>query len=361
MADIRDVAIGRHRDKGVFQMKEKRILRTLLAMAVSGTFSAGAFGQVVIQEIEPNSTLTADGTQRISSSIGDNTCVEIRGFLGDPSVNAKTGPFQAGADYLDFYSFHASNGDTLTIDIDDGIKGFDGDHVDTWIGLFRPDNSLRDFNDNRGPRTTTDTGSVTWQQQGWKDARLGVTPGDASGTPGEPPVLLDATGTWTVGVSSTFRPLTTNGTYAAQLPMTDQAYGSYILRICGLKQQPLELVIIQIDVKPGSTQDAPVNPKAKGVIPVALLGSSTFNPFEIEAESLRFGAAGNEASWRRCSKDAEDVNRDGFPDRVCHFDNQAAGFDEYDDRGILKGKLSKAKGGVPFEGSARLKVITKTP
>jgi hypothetical protein len=111
---------------------------------------------------------------------------------------------------------------------------------------------------------------------------------------------------------------------------------------------------IDIDIKPGNgLEPAPINPKAKGVIPVALLSNSDFNPFEVDVASLKFGRTGTEASYARCSNEGADLNGDTKPDRVCHFHNEMTGFQRGDSAGILTGRV----GGKQFEGRDDLKIV----
>ena len=45
---------------------------------------------------------------------------------------------------------------------------------------------------------------------------------------------------------------------------------------------------VDIDVKPGSDLN-PINPMSRGVIPVAILGSDTFNVLDVDVTTLTFG------------------------------------------------------------------------
>jgi hypothetical protein len=109
---------------------------------------------------------------------------------------------------------------------------------------------------------------------------------------------------------------------------------------------------IGIEIKPGSGERAPINPKARGVIPVALLAAADFDPFKVDVSSLTFGATGDERSLRRCAEGGLDVDGDGDLDRVCTFENQAAMFTEESTMGYLKGQTSD---GSPFQGQGFLK------
>jgi len=53
-----------------------------------------------------------------------------------------------------------------------------------------------------------------------------------------------------------------------------------------------------------------------------------------------------------------DINHDGKPDLLCHFDNQAAGFRPGDAEGFLNGKMTDAAGSSkPIMGRGVLKAL----
>lgn len=96
--------------------------------------------------------------------------------------------------------------------------------------------------------------------------------------------------------------------------------------------------IVSIDIKPGDYPNT-IPRSANGVVPVAILASSTFNPLmSVDTTSLRFGRTGNEMSLMRCGAAGEDVNGDLLPDLVCHFYIGQCDFLEGDSVGILRGK-----------------------
>jgi hypothetical protein len=116
----------------------------------------------------------------------------------------------------------------------------------------------------------------------------------------------------------------------------------------------LRTVTVAIDIKPGSLDNA-VNPKSKGVIPVAILSSADFDAVtQVDQSSLTFGQTGNEASLRSCVPAGTDVNGDGRLDLVCHFWSPAAGFALGDSEGVLKGALTS---GVPLEGRDAIRIV----
>lgn len=116
-------------------------------------------------------------------------------------------------------------------------------------------------------------------------------------------------------------------------------------------------ITVDIDIKPGSVPN-PVNPRSKGVTPVAILSGPGFDALtEIDKGSLTFGRTGDEQSLAFCGASAEDVNDDGFLDLVCHFDTQACSFENGDTRGALKGTTIA---GIPFVGSDAIRIVPVT-
>lgn len=302
-------------------MKEKRIRHTVLALALSGISASSAVAQV--PETEANHPIQA--AQKLNN-VGTDGCATVNGVIGNLS-----GTQVADAD---FYSFNGRIGDVISVDIDGGIGG--ARNVDTWIGIFGPGPTFTRefFNNDRPLREAKDPGSTHHF-----DSRIDK-------------FTLNADGAWTVAVSSSPRSIGNGGVYE-NTTLNTLSNGDYTLLVCGIRPQTKQ---IKIDVKPGGSF-ARVNPKAKGVIPVALLGSSDFDPFKIDVQSLRFGSRGTEASLQRCNSNGQDFNDDGHPDRLCHFDNQAANFDEDEDAGIMRGNMNQEGGGTSFEGSGLLKVV----
>jgi len=114
------------------------------------------------------------------------------------------------------------------------------------------------------------------------------------------------------------------------------------------------LLIPQIDIKPGSDVNS-INTKSKGAIPVAILSFTGFDASsEVSTASLTFGRTGNEPSFKLCNSSLQDVNGDGLPDLMCHFDTQLAGFQAGDGRGFLKGQ---ARNGVPIEANDTVRTV----
>lgn len=128
--------------------------------------------------------------------------------------------------------------------------------------------------------------------------------------------------------------------------------GGFVL--CSVTIEVILKITVSIDIKPGSFPNS-INPWNRGVIPVAILSTTSFNAtLEVDKTSLTFGRTGNEASLAFCANGGEDVNGDGRLDVVCHFYTQRTGFQTGDTEGILKGRTV---GGVPIEGRDSVRIL----
>ncbi len=300
-------------------MSKKPGMRSAV-MAAFIALSGASNVAFAISEVEPNDSLSAP--QHLV--IGDGGSVEVAGAIGtnDPAADL--------IDDIDFYSFKGSENDVVIINIDGGMKpaGSAERSVNTILTIFRPDHTVLLFN-NDAPM---DEGSISFQ-----DARID-------------PVVLPADGTYYVAVSSWPRFFHDGGELMNSSLFSN---GSYKLIISGVTPPPA-LTYMSIDIKPGNRhRAAPINPKSKGSLPVALLSSPTFKPLEVDRNSITFGASGNEDSLLRCNKEGAYLNGDQIPDLVCHFDTQAAGFGPEDVAGVIKGNTPHGK----FEGRGDLKVV----
>jgi len=79
---------------------------------------------------------------------------------------------------------------------------------------------------------------------------------------------------------------------------------------------------VAIDIKPGIPPNS-INPVAKGVIPVAILTTATFDATTVDPISVRFGATGTEGIPVHAA--LEDVDRDGDTDMILQFDSRTTG------------------------------------
>lgn len=111
---------------------------------------------------------------------------------------------------------------------------------------------------------------------------------------------------------------------------------------------------VSIDIKPGDGKNV-INIGSAGKVPVAILGTSTFNPpSDVQRSSVTFGHTGTEASRASCSGSGTDVNGDGYKDLVCHFYTQRTSLQRGDTQAVLRGKTRDS---VTFEGRDSVKVV----
>jgi hypothetical protein len=100
----------------------------------------------------------------------------------------------------------------------------------------------------------------------------------------------------------------------------DLVFSEYDLTFKTLSN-PCPIVTVDIDIKPGSYPNS-INLCSQGTIPVALLGTNTFNVADVSTDTLRFAetavkVVGKKDPHSLCSY--EDVSGDGLDDLVCHF------------------------------------------
>jgi hypothetical protein len=106
------------------------------------------------------------------------------------------------------------------------------------------------------------------------------------------------------------------------------------------------------DIMPGSETN-PINPRSRGVIPVAILGCDSLDVEEIDPSTLRFGPWAAEPAHDLGHPDIhaghlEDVDGDGDTDLVAHFYTQETGISCGDTGATLTGELLNGR---PLEGT----------
>jgi len=102
-----------------------------------------------------------------------------------------------------------------------------------------------------------------------------------------------------------------------------------------------------------------INPRSRGVIPVALLGSEEFDVADVDVFTLRFGP--DEASTAHdltdgwiYSEHLQDVNLDGYMDLITHFKTQDTGIVCGNAEATLSGRLLD---GMAFEGTDTFRTV----
>ena len=280
-----------------------------LAITVACTLSSNVWA---MNEQEENHPIQAAQTLVVNAPV-----MEVDAVLGQLGT--------ARMADLDFFTFYGNAGDVVTLDIDGGYGG--SQNVDTVIAVFDADHNVLRMNDD----SSVDEGSTSRV-----DSRIDN-------------FVIQSSGYYTVGVSNFPRYFRNGGevAYASYV-----ANGDYRLVISGVSPSMMQ---VNIDVKPGNGEDwAPINPKSRGKIPVALLSSNSFDAMAVDIDTVTFGATGDEDSLSHCNKQGKDVNGDGMLDRLCHFNNQDAGFTNESLEGIVRGRTAL---GTVFEGRGFLKVV----
>jgi hypothetical protein len=99
---------------------------------------------------------------------------------------------------------------------------------------------------------------------------------------------------------------------------------------------------LEIDIRPTSTFN-PINVNSNGVVPVAILGSDTFDVTLVDVTTLMFGSAAPVHDGH-----IEDVNGDGYDDLVTHYKQKDLELCVDVTELTINGELLD---GTPFEGT----------
>jgi len=112
----------------------------------------------------------------------------------------------------------------------------------------------------------------------------------------------------------------------------------------------INVITVSIDIKPGSDPNS-INPRSRGVIPVALLSTDSFDAMAVAPATVKFGANGMQTSPAHYA--VEDINEDGMDDYIFHFRTQQTGIDCETESATLTGD---AVGGF-IEGSDSVRPV----
>lgn len=109
----------------------------------------------------------------------------------------------------------------------------------------------------------------------------------------------------------------------------------------------LDLVLqgMAVDVRPGNAT-SPINPTRQGVVPVAILGSESFDVADVDVTTLAFGPDGA-TPVHDVGGHLADLNGDGYRDLLSHYPMRETGLAPGDETACVTGTLFD---GIPIEG-----------
>jgi hypothetical protein len=168
------------------------------------------------------------------------------------------------------------------------------------------------------------------------------------------------TDSWQVGP-----PMPTPRFFAGAGVIEDTLYmvGGYPALSVNEAFSPFEAV--NIDIKPGDPNPA-INLRSGGVLPVAILGSATFDPMTVDPATVTLTAATDNGSGapggahvatrgRGVPMTATgDVNHDGYPDLILYFRTQDLQLTAASTEAVLYGKTYS---GTPIRGSDKVRIV----
>ena len=328
---------------------------TLLAVLLYGFSSLPVIAATVDEVTTAHNT--TDTAQVLAV---DGSTIQVNGTIDDLALTDASGNTLPD---VDVYAIDVQANDALTFDIDCGAMCGTGS-VDTKLTLF-------DSADMSVIWQTNDDSVVDPGSNSASDPFINVKP---DGT--VVPVTLGHAGRIYVLVTYWGTSITTDASGTITAAKTDGGgQGDYQLIITGATPASTSGGTTGGDVTPvggGATTDTGdqvinvninpyykgkwprINPKSRGVIPVAILSQEGFDPANLVIESLKFGATGEEDSLVSCQKLHRDLNGDGVNDLLCFFSMRKAGFDPSSESAILTGVM---EGGASVIGQAPLKMV----
>ena len=113
---------------------------------------------------------------------------------------------------------------------------------------------------------------------------------------------------------------------------------------------PVVAIPVGVDVRPGNDENQ-VNLESAGLIPIALLGSASFDVTQIDVATLAIGAAGSPPDGKLQTRDA---SQDGFADLVFHVRTPATALAPGDAELCVAGQLLDGR---PIAGCDAVRIV----
>jgi hypothetical protein len=113
----------------------------------------------------------------------------------------------------------------------------------------------------------------------------------------------------------------------------------------------LATLVVEIDIKPGSDPNS-INPSLEGDLPVAILGSDSFDVADVDVTTL--AGPGGASFDHSQGPHFDDVNDDGFTDLMSHYRIEDTGIEFGDMAACVTGELLD---GESFKGCDAVRTV----
>jgi hypothetical protein len=122
--------------------------------------------------------------------------------------------------------------------------------------------------------------------------------------------------------------------------------------VLGLDFSRVVIESVDIDIMPSGDPNS-INPSIEGVLPVATLGSDSFDVADVDVTTLAFGPSGAPFEHSQ-GPHFEDLNGDGFTDLMVHFRVEETGIEFGDRMACLRGETFD---GTSFSGCDAVRTV----